>query len=616
MSGQRDDQGCFARVGAVVLLLLLLLGCGQRSNDVDRSRFLLWTRTAAAESTDLALLSPNREGGEAVASGTLSNPPSNRPVKVCISPGHPSTPGDKLYEAVLNRKVAFLLQGLLMSFGADTLITVDDLLASEMFAPNFNNEDQEPQFRLIPMTPEEKAEVCNRWEADFLISVHHNYAYDQNMNHSTVLYEVGRDYEERYPGAELWAELTGRQLRRALDVTEYRVRGDYSLYGTPLILLAESTMIGILTEASFYSNPDERERLNNDAYLAAEAEAIFNAFVEFYNASHHGGIGKGAVVGGADDTDDAPDGGVSEGAIRPNEAGQIMVLMYHDVRWTRSKWVRTPKQFKNDLARLVDAGYRPLSLRDFVTGHISTPRGYSPIVLTFDDGARGQFNISGRGKTIDPHSAVGILEAFRADHPEFDLEATFFLSGTVPFGQQDLIEYKLNYLVSRGMDIGNHTMGHHNLNLPKFQNRDQLQKTIGGQANFLREKLTQFPDYAIDTFALCYGQRPQWPYLRRYLKSGEYDGRRYENIAVLNVGGGPSVSPYDRQFKPMKISRIRAHNQIDRAKGLYDWLYHFEKHPELRFISDGDERTVTVPKTAVEQIDRAKLGQRRLKVIK
>jgi hypothetical protein len=57
------------------------------------------------------------------------------------------------------------------------------------------------------------------------------------------------------------------------------------------------------------------------------------------------------------------------------------------------------------------------------------PVGTTPIVLTFDDSSPGQFRyIQQNGVlAIDPKSAIGILEAFTREHPDFGRAATFFV---------------------------------------------------------------------------------------------------------------------------------------------------------------------------------------------
>jgi peptidoglycan/xylan/chitin deacetylase (PgdA/CDA1 family) len=281
----------------------------------------------------------------------------------------------------------------------------------------------------------------------------------------------------------------------------------------------------------------------------------------------------------------------------PNELGGVMVLMYHDIGPRESTWRRTPENFKQDLIELHNRGYAPIALTDLVEGRIDTPRGKTPVVLTFDDGHPGQFQWKhdAQDQTPADDSAIGILKSFHEEHPDFPLEATFFLNGHHPFGQKDQVQGKLNYLLANGMDIGNHSTRHRNLGSRQYQNPEVIQSAIGNQARFLsRQVMTRFPDYTINTFALCYGRRPNVR-LQPFLKSGSVDSFRYRNIAVLNVGAGPTKSPFDNRFKPLAIPRIRASRMNTCGTGLYDWLARFDAVPKDRFISDGDPSKVTIP---------------------
>jgi peptidoglycan/xylan/chitin deacetylase (PgdA/CDA1 family) len=297
------------------------------------------------------------------------------------------------------------------------------------------------------------------------------------------------------------------------------------------------------------------------------------------------------------------------GKLKINEAGQIMVLMYHGIGNKETKWIRHRDNFAKDLETLYAKGYRPISLKDLVTNHITTKAGFTPIVLTFDDGRIDNFRVirKKRKSFVDPTSAVGILERFHKSHPDFPLEATFFLYGKTPFGQERWLRYKLNYLIAKGMDIGNHTFNHGNLKFDKFQNPSRIQRLIGAEALFLEKNLTEHPTYRVNTYALCNGRRPKDSLLRQYLISGEYKGHEYSNIAIVKVGGGPSPSPATKEFRPFSIPRIRASDKQETCLGLLGWIRHFDRHPELRYVSDGDPRTVTVPPHLQDTIDPHKL---------
>jgi peptidoglycan/xylan/chitin deacetylase (PgdA/CDA1 family) len=261
--------------------------------------------------------------------------------------------------------------------------------------------------------------------------------------------------------------------------------------------------------------------------------------------------------------------------LTANEAGQIMVLMYHGIGNQETKWTRHRNNFVQDLKTLYAKGYRPISLKDMANNRITTKAGYTPVVLTFDDGRIDNFRVikkNGR-PIVDPDSAVGILEFFHKKHPDFPLEATFFLYGKNPFGQEQWLAYKLNYLIAQGMDIGNHTLNHNNLKFNRFQDPATIQRLIGAEARFLKRNITKHPHYQISTYALCNGRRPKNAQLRKYLLSGEYKGHRYHNVAITKVGGGPSPSPATRNFRRLSIPRIRASNKQESGTGLHTWFH-------------------------------------------
>ncbi|SET77472.1 Polysaccharide deacetylase [Natronincola peptidivorans] len=278
--------------------------------------------------------------------------------------------------------------------------------------------------------------------------------------------------------------------------------------------------------------------------------------------------------------------------IQPNEAGEIMVLMYHHITEPEAEWSRTPDNFRRDLQNLYDNGYRPISLVDYTTGNITTEAGYTPVVFTFDDGNQNNFNMieDDNGEwVIDPDSAVGILVDFHEKHPDFPLEATFFINGGTPFGQAEWVEYKLNYIVDNGMDIGNHTYTHIN-----FTNAsaDKIQEELGRLNSMVKQYL---PDYEVNTLALPFGSKPKNTDLYRYVIEGEYQGENYHHIAILEVGWDPYRSPFHKDFDGTRIRRVRASETKVDGVGMYDWMRALDSGSRLRYISDGDPNTVTVP---------------------
>ncbi len=217
--------------------------------------------------------------GETALEITLNIDPSE--AAVCLDPGHPSSAGDKPYEAVINRKVAFYLEDMLREAGYDVLITVDDISREEIFAEDFDNEGADEQALLEITTLGERTGACNDWLADYFLSIHHNAVSDPGPNYTLTIYGEDTSYDAWFDDAPTWADLTTDRLFDAMEVTDGYVWGDRSALGYGLYVLQNTDMIGILTEGSFYSNPEERERLNDNDYLYGEAEAIFSGFIDF-----------------------------------------------------------------------------------------------------------------------------------------------------------------------------------------------------------------------------------------------------------------------------------------------------------------------------------------------
>lgn len=286
---------------------------------------------------------------------------------------------------------------------------------------------------------------------------------------------------------------------------------------------------------------------------------------------------------------------------KPNELGEIMILMYHEISYPEGEWRRTPENLRRDLETLYRLGYRAVSLTDAVRGNIHIPAGTSPVVLTFDDGNRGNFNYLEQ-LVIDPDCAVAILESFAAEYPDFGLAATFFIYYPNPFRQPEYIQEKLSYLVKRGFEIGNHTYSHANLSR---LSPEEIQKELALHIKKTREYL---PGYDVNSLSLPYGAYPrQHPEL---VREGYFDGISYSHKSVLLVGAGPAPSPFHKKFDPYRLLRIRASEMKTEGVGLYDWLDYFEDNPHLRYISDGVPGYITAPKSLQEHLDESRTGGR------
>lgn len=274
-------------------------------------------------------------------------------------------------------------------------------------------------------------------------------------------------------------------------------------------------------------------------------------------------------------------------ALPPNELGRVMVLEYHRIEEPEERWTRTPQNFRRDLETLYARGYRLQALNDLLDGRITVPAGTTPVVLTFDDSSPGQFRYQEQdGRLdIDPRSAVGILESFVAEKPDFGRAATFYvLPGAARpnrlFDQAEHAGRKLRFLVERGYEIGNHTLWHANLGkYPEPVVRAQLAEAQGWVQKHV-------PGYRFRTLALPFGAYPKD---LTWAVSGEAKGIAYRHDAILMVAGGAAASPYARTFDPYRLPRIQA---VERD--LAYWLRYFDANPHDRFISDGNPTTITI----------------------
>jgi hypothetical protein len=270
--------------------------------------------------------------------------------------------------------------------------------------------------------------------------------------------------------------------------------------------------------------------------------------------------------------------------IGANEMGQILVLAYEQIGTPESDGVRSPDNFRKDLALLKSDGFYPITASDLVTGNIDIPAGKSPVLITFDGSTAGQYRILD-DQSIDPDSAVGIMQA-AAEAGGWTSKATFFCLTSkdhVLFGQSDSQQEKLRNLVEWGYEIGSHTSSNVNLkNLPEAQVIEQL----GGSSKTLSKLIG--PAYSVTSLSL---PGDGYPANESILSRGVYSGFTYTYTAVLANGSTMTPSPFSTGFSPLHIVRLKV-----TGDALSKALDNFKKHPELKYISDGDPTTVSAPK--------------------
>lgn len=297
--------------------------------------------------------------------------------------------------------------------------------------------------------------------------------------------------------------------------------------------------------------------------------------------------------------------------VKPNEAGRIMVVMFHNFIEKYEKgdklYTTTFAEFKELLSTLYDSGYRLISMNDYLDGNISVPAGCIPMVFTFDDGTAGQFNLIEENGTfrVNPDSAVGILEEFNKTHPDFGTKGTFFVNlGNSTFGQTGTLVQRLEYLTGKGFEIGNHTYTHINLK-EDGKTAEIIQKEIGGNQKKMYELI---PGYKFVAFSLPYGAPSKE--LTQYVVKGEYEGTAYENPAIMEVGWDPAPSPFSVKFDPLSTHRVRSSgiNPVD--QDLAWWLSNMKR--DSQYVSDGNPSTVTVPESYEEFVNNDMLKDRTL----
>lgn len=283
-----------------------------------------------------------------------------------------------------------------------------------------------------------------------------------------------------------------------------------------------------------------------------------------------------------------------------NELGKVPIMMYHGIKDMKNSdteytggnvdkdgYTRTSEAFRNDLEYYYSKGYRMIKLSDYIDGKIDVEYGYSPIILTFDDGNANNILVNGLDDDgniiIDENSAVGILEEYKKKYPDYNVTAIFFVTDAL-FNQPEYNDKILKWLVDNGYEVGNHTKGHNNFSKIDI---DMTQEVVGYMYNKLDSIIGNKYSRIV---ALPFGS----PYNKehnnyKYILNGVYNGISYETVSALRVGWEAEVSPFNKDFDKTFLKRCRAYdnNGVD-----FDIEMNFRILDNSRYISDGNVNTI------------------------
>ncbi len=253
----------------------------------------------------------------------------------------------------------------------------------------------------------------------------------------------------------------------------------------------------------------------------------------------------GSTSGAKQEAQSAPPARVTE---RPgNTMGCVFITQYHHIRAGRGDMFRTVKQFKADLQKFYDMGFRPVLASEYLANKMVLPPGASPIVMTFDDSNPTQFKLMPDG-AVDPNCAVGIWQAFAKDHPDFPVHGTFFFLPDHPWGPHREAAKKVKMIQAMGSEIANHTIHH------PFLNKLSDAK-VEWELGTATERLEALGQPAPHSFALPYGV---WPKHKSIFAGFNWKGKRITFTGVFMAGGGPALSPNNPRFKPLHVPRMLA----------------------------------------------------------
>lgn len=192
-------------------------------------------------------------------------------VRIFLDPGHGGEAHKRGFkrgptgvrEAEMNLRIAKYLRDFLEHVGAEVKLSRE----RDVFVANAD-----------------RPRMAAEWGADLFISLHHNAIGRPEPNYTTVWYHGGVD--ERPSNLDLARYLCGGLYERLAlpQITDVPLKSDQLMYQSGFGVLRGAAMTAALTESSFFTNPEEEQRLRDPAYNLREAHGLFLGLARYAEA--------------------------------------------------------------------------------------------------------------------------------------------------------------------------------------------------------------------------------------------------------------------------------------------------------------------------------------------
>ncbi len=292
----------------------------------------------------------------------------------------------------MNLRVAQYLRDFLVASGADVKLTRDD----DVF-----------------LSYEQRAEIAGNWGADLFVSLHHN-AIDgkPEVNYTTVWYHGEVGYR---PGNLDLARFLCDGLYDALAlprITDVPLKSDLLMRKTGFAVLRSATVTAALCESSFFTNPEEEQRLRQPEYNLREAHGLFIGLAKYVAA----GLPRAVIVEPADGVfvrrhDHAVDRGDwidSENTLSASVSRLVLAFELDDGLRCRKAWGHERNMIiANTIAVHVDGRALPHRFKDDGQRYLLTV-DLPDDILSGDHSVELQFQNMNKNSVLNPLFKISV----------------------------------------------------------------------------------------------------------------------------------------------------------------------------------------------------------------